>query len=115
VTNHIQELFTESDYGALGPLGAPDAPQAAGQAQPAGPSVVERLGFPSDTDPALLAEVLMATRAAPPSERADLLRRPGFLSRLFSQSAAEACYLNAILAITSSPLYAVMLNQLRAR
>ena len=112
MTSSDPELFTPSAYGGLEPLREPSTPRAV---QPAEPSAVERLGFPSGTDPALLAEVLMATRAAPPSERADLLRRPGFLSRLFSQSAAEASYLNAILAITSSPLYAVMLNQLRAR
>lgn len=109
-------LFTESNFGAL-PPGAPAVPPAgrprdAVRAAPP-PSFVESLGFPKGTDPVLLTQVIENTLALPPGTRVDHLRSPGVLSRLFSQSAAEASYALAILAIVESPTCAATLARLK--
>lgn len=109
-------LFTESNFGAL-PPGAPTVPPAGrprdtGRATPP-PSFVESLGFPQGTHPGLLAQVIEDTLAVPPIARLDHLRSPGVLSRLFSQSAAEASYALAILAIVESPTCAATLARLK--
>lgn len=109
-------LFTESNFGAL--QAAPDVPPAAGardtgRADPS-LSLVETLGFPKGTSPALLAQVLENTLATPPGTRVDHLLSPGVLSRLFSQSAAEASYAMAILSIVESPAFEATLARLKA-
>ena len=110
-------LFTESNFGAL-PDAAPQALPADGtrSAVPTtpAPSFVETLGFPEGTSETLLALVLEHTRAIPEGTRVDHLRSPGVLSRLFSQSAAEASYALAILAIVESPAYESTLARLKA-
>lgn len=117
------ELFTASAWGGL--------PQAlAWSGQTAGPgsdgngscgvppepmSFVETLGFPRGTDTALLAQVLAEIHATAPGSRVQRLLSPGMLSRLFSQSAAEASYALAVLSIVESPGFMSTLAQLRSR
>ena len=116
--NNSTYLFTESAFGGLPQAAASDvAPvaidPAADRTVPP-PSFVESLGFPKDTNPALLAQVLEHTRATPPGTRVDHLRSPGVLCRLFSQSAADASYALAILSIVESPGFESTLARLKA-
>lgn len=124
MTNYIQALFTDSAFGSLdqvrpwsfeGSSGRSDG-EHPGAARDSSSVVVgmgvEALGFPSGTDPRVLAEVLRQVRAADPMDREALLRRPGFLGRICSQSAADASYVIWILAIAESPDYDTMLAKL---
>ncbi|WP_374406463.1 hypothetical protein [Hydrogenophaga sp.] len=116
MTHQTLELFTESAWGGLAPVKARLAqePENAWQ-RPTPPalSFVETLGFPKGTPPRLLAEVLARIHAAPPGSRVDQLMRPGMLSRLFSQSAAEASYALAVLSVVESPDFQHTLDRLR--
>lgn len=110
-------LFTESDFGGLTAIPQHEVPpvgndRGADCAAPP-PSFVESLGFPKDTNPSLLAKVLEDTRATSPSARVDYLRSPGVLFRLFSQSAADACYALAIVSIVESPGFEATLARLK--
>lgn len=114
MTNYIQSLFTDPAFGSLeqvrpwgmsGSTGRSDGelPGIAKDGSSATDGVgVEALGFPSGTDPRVLAEILRQVRAAEPMGREASLRRPGFLGRLCSQSAADASYVIWLLAIAES-------------
>jgi hypothetical protein len=114
MTNYIQALFTDSAFGSLDQVRPRSFEGSSGRSDGKHPGVardgsstvngvgVEALGFPSGTDPQVLAEVLRQVRAADPMDREALLRRPGFLSRVCSQSAANASHALGILAITES-------------
>ena len=117
------ELFTTSAWGSL-----PQALAWSGQAADPGSdgngphgaaaepmSFVETLGFPRGTDAALLAQVLAEIHATAPGTRVQRLLSPGMLSRLFSQSAAEASYALAVLSIVESPGFLSTLARLRSR
>ena len=124
MTNYIQSLFTDSAFGSLeqvrpwgmsGSTGRSDGehPGVAKDGSSAMDGVgVEALGFPSGTDPRVLAEILRQVRAADPMDREAMLRRPGFLGRLCSQSAADASYVIWLLAIAESPDFHAMLAKL---
>ena len=112
------ELFTSTAWGSLPQAltwsGQPAAnEQGARKAPPEPMSFVETLGFPRDTDTTLLAQVLAQVHATPPGTRVQRLLSPGMLSRLFSQSAAEASYALAILSIVESPDFLSTLARLR--
>lgn len=115
MNSQIRELFTESAYGALP---QPDPRLAAAQAARAAaiepPTFIETLGFPRDTPPLPLAQVLEDIRATTPGTRVNRLLAPGTLSRLFSHEAAEASYALAILSIVESPDFESTLARLRA-
>lgn len=116
MSNNSTYLFTESNFGGLTAIPQCEDPpvgsnSGANCALP--PSFVESLGFPKDTNPTLLAQVLEDTRATLPSARVDHLRSPGVLCRLFSQSAADACYALAIVSIVESPGFEATLVQLK--
>lgn len=119
--HHTRELFSESTLGGLAPdwprngeAGA--RPEGARQARQApAPCYVETLGLPRETPPLILAQVLEDIHATDPAERLDRLYRPGWLSRLFSQSAAEASYAMALLAIVESAGFQTTLARLRGR
>lgn len=117
MTNYIQSVFTDSAFGALDqvmPWGQRD-PGVTGRGSGARDDVgVEAFGFPSGTDPQALAEVLRKVHAALPLDREALLRRPGFLARICSQSAARASYAIWILAIAESPDFHAKLAKLGA-
>jgi hypothetical protein len=117
------ELFTESAWGGLPPGQAPaesvHEPAAARQdgarAPAESPEFVETLGFPKGTSTVLLAQVLEDIHAVAPGARVQRLLTPGVLSRLFSQSAAEASYALAVLSIVESPGFEDTLARLLAR
>ena len=110
----IRELFTESAYGALPQTGPRQAPALGAQPPTAAPpTYVETLGFPKGTPALPLAQVLQDIRATAPGTRVNRLLAPGTLSRLFSQSAAEASYALAILSIVESPDFETILARLR--
>lgn len=119
-SHYIRDLFAESSFGglpALPPWGRPGRSSVSGQtvhAATAPLSLVETLGFPRGTSPTLLARILEDIRATPPGSRVDRLRSPGVLSPLFSQSAAEASYALAILAVVESRDFETTLARLRA-
>ena len=115
------ELFTESAWGGLPPGQAraevvPESATAREGAHwaPESPEFVETLGFPRGTSTVLLAQVLEEVRAIAPGARVQCMLTPGMLSRLFSQSAAEASYALAVLSIVESPGYHDTLARLRA-
>jgi hypothetical protein len=116
------ELFTESAWGGLPPGQArtpavqePDAAwDRSGASPPETPEFVETLGFPKGTSTVLLAEVLQDIHATAPGARVQRLLTPGVLSRLFSQSAAEASYALAVLSIVESPGFESTLARLRS-
>ncbi|MFP8779497.1 hypothetical protein [Hydrogenophaga sp. RWCD_12] len=121
--NQTPELFTASAWGCLPPAAARLQPLSAREPDnlgpgtplsPPEPTLVESLGFPRDTPPRLLARVLEDIHATAPGHRVDRLYTPGVLSRLFSQSAAQASYAMAILSIVESRHYASTLEQLRS-
>lgn len=117
------ELFTESALGGLpsatpwpGQLNAreADARWGAEFREPAEPlTFVETLGFPKGTPTLLLAQVLEEISATPAGARVQRLLSPGMLSRLFSQSAAEASYALAVLSIVESRDFSATLTRLR--
>ena len=117
------ELFPASAWGSLPQAEAqPSAlsarePDGTGPGSPTAtpepPTFVETLGFPRDTPPRLLARVLEDIQATAPGRRVDRLYTPGVLSRLFSQSGAQASYAMAILSIVESRHYATTLERLR--
>lgn len=118
------ELFTESAWGGL-PPGKARADAASAQeppgpwdpsrsTSPTTPEFVETLGFPRGTPTLLLAQVLEDIQATAPGARVQRLLTPGVLSRLFSQSAAEASYALAVLSVVESPDYENTLARLRA-
>lgn len=108
------ELFTASAWGCLPPAALQVTALSAQEPdQPEPPTFVETLGFPPDTPPQLLAQVLEDIHATAPGLRVDRLYTPGVLSRLFSQSAAQASYAMAILSIVESRHYATTLERLR--
>ena len=121
--NQTPELFPASAWGCLPQAVARPAalsarePDSAGPgtatATPEPPTFVETLGFPRDTPPRLLARVLEDIHATAPGRRVDRLYTPGVLSRLFSQSAAQASYAMAILSIVESRHYTTTLERLR--
>lgn len=119
--NHTRELFSDSALGGLLPRlardGEPEArPEGARPTlQAPAHSYLETLGLPRETPPLILAQVLEEIHATDPGERLDHLYRPGWLSRLFSQSAAEASYAMAILAIVESTGFQATLARLRGR
>lgn len=124
MTNYIQALFTDSAFGLLDQVRPWVPSESAGRSRQGVTSAaihgssarnnvgVEALGFPSGTDPQSLAEVLREVHAAVPLEREAMLRRPGFLIRVCSQSAANASYIFWILAIVESPDFHAMLAKL---
>lgn len=121
--NQTPELFTASAWGCLPPAALrmqalaarePDSPALGTTVSPPEPpTFVETLGFPRDTPPRLLARVLEDIHATAPGRRVDRLYTPGVLSRLFSQSAAQASYAMAILSIVESRHYTTTLERLR--
>jgi hypothetical protein len=118
------KLFTESALGGL-PMATPWPGQLsarepgagwAGAKTAAAPeplTFVETLGFPKGTPALLLAQVLEEISATPAGTRVQRLLSPGMLSRLFSQSAAEASYALAVLSIVESRDFAATLARLR--
>ena len=122
--NQTPELFPASAWGCLPEAGvrpqtlSAHEPDSAGFGAPAAapepPSLVETLGFPRDTSPRLLARVLEDIHATAPGRRVERLYTPGVLSRLFSQSAAQASYAMAILSIVESRHYTTTLERLRS-
>lgn len=121
--NQTPELFTASAWGCLPPAAArvqalsarePDSPgPGAPTVPPVPPTFVETLGFPRGTPPRLLARVLEDIHGTAPGRRVERLYTPGVLSRLFSQSAAQASYAMAILSIVESRHYTATLERLR--
>lgn len=77
-------------------------------------SYVETLGFPAGTPPLRLARIIEEALATEPRLRPHLLRSPGRLNSLFSQSAVEASYALAILTIVESGHAATVVARLRA-
>ena len=120
MNHHTRELFSESALGGLlpalpksgGTIVHPGAVREVRQAQ--AHSFVESLGLPRETPPLILAQVLEDIHVTDPAERLDRLYRPGWLSRLFSQSAAEASYAMALLAIVESTGFQATLARLRS-
>lgn len=127
MTNYIQVLFTDSAFGSLDQVRPWVPSESAGRSRQGVSSDalhgsiarndggVEALGFPIGTDPQALAELLRELHAAVPLEREAMLRRPGFLVRVCSQSAADASYIFWILAIVESPDFHAMLTKLGQR
>jgi hypothetical protein len=122
--NDTPKLFTESALGGLpqatpwpGQLTAQEPGAGWGGAETAGApeplTFVETLGFPKGTPALLLAQVLEEVRATPAGARVERLLSPGMLSRLFSQSAAEASYALAVLSIVESRDFSATLARLR--
>lgn len=124
VTNYIQALFTDSAFGSLEEVRPWVRSESSGRSEAINPGGAkdgsnatnnvgaEALGFPRGTDPRVLAEILREVHAASPLNREALLRRPGFLGRICSQSAANASYAIWILAIAESPDFHSMLAKL---
>lgn len=122
--NDTPELFTESALGGLSPAapwpGQPNAREADARwsaqigATPEPLTFVETLGFPRGTPALLLAQVLEEISATPAGARVQRLLSPGMLSRLFSQSAAEASYALAVLSIVESRDFPSTLARLRS-
>jgi hypothetical protein len=122
--NDTPELFTESALGGL-PQATPWPGQPTARESGAGwngapiarapepLTFVETLGFPKGTPALLLAQVLEEIRATPAGSRVERLLSPGMLSRLFSQSAAEASYALAVLSIVESRDFPATLARLR--
>lgn len=121
MNHHTRELFSESALGGLLPplprnVEPGERPEGARRTRQAPThSYVETLGLPRETPPLILAQVLEDIHATDPGERLDRLYRPGWLSRLFSQSAAEASYAMAILSIVESTGFQTTLARLRGR
>ena len=124
--NDTPKLFTESALGGLPQTtpwpGQPTAREPGADwgvapiaRAPEPLTFVETLGFPKGTPALLLAQVLEEIRATPAGSRVERLLSPGMLSRLFSQSAAEASYALAVLSIVESRDFPATLARLRCR
>jgi hypothetical protein len=122
--NDNPKLFTESALGGLpqampwpGQLTAREPGTGWGGAEiaaaPEPLTFVETLGFPKGTPALLLAQVLEDISTTPAGTRVQRLLSPGMLSRLFSQSAAEASYALAVLSIVESRDFSATLARLR--
>lgn len=118
--NQTPELFSASAWGSLPQVDAKPRPATASEpdraylAPPAAPpTFVEQLGFPRDTPPRILAQVLEDIHGTAAGRRVERLYTPGVLSRLFSQSAAQASYALAILSIVESRQFPTTLARLR--
>lgn len=121
MSGQTRDLFSPSSFGALPPA-APGAASVGGStAAPAkNPldgevlSYVETLGFPAGTPPLRLARIIEEALTTEQRLRPHLLRSPGRLNSLFSQSAVEASYALAILTIVESGNASTVVARLRA-
>lgn len=121
MSGQTRDLFSPSSFGSL-PTAAPGAaPVLDSSTTPAKKSLcgevlsyVETLGFPTGTPPLALARIIEEAMATEQRLRPHLLRSPGRLNTLFSQSAVEASYALAILTIVESGNAATVVARLRA-
>lgn len=119
MSGQTRDLFSPSSFGALPPAPpcAADDSQRVTSARPSRspvPNYIESLGFPAGTPPLLLARIIEEAAACEPRLRPHLLRSPGRLNSLFSQSAVEASYALAILTIVESGKASQVVARLRA-
>ena len=75
-------------------------------------SLVEQLGFPSETDPRDLAEFLILINSTPPDERAAVAQQSRFLAKLRTFGLAATAFTNNVLSIASNPAIIGWIKQL---